>query len=241
MASLEPRELEELSRFLADRGKESLFDYLELAHDADETTTDEAIATRRRWAQGQQANPKFRAEALWVIKNSKLIKRVLGEARPDYLRALAKSSASAAIEALGPFIQGILATGSLSPQSEEAIRARGAELGLDADLIAAETESWLERTGAGREQAPGSAKAVFNDWYVLLDVPDTAAAEIIEQAYRRKYRWARQLRDPQRANKLYAALDEAWRVLKTPALRERYDQERQRALQGGGSAVSPEL
>lgn len=241
MVALEPRELDELDRFLAERGVGSLFEYLELSEDADGDSTEEAIAKRRRWAQGQQANPKFRTEALWVIKNARLMRKVLGEARTAYKQALSQRTAQAAAESLGPFIQGILATGSLTPQGEDAIRAKAAELGLDRAQTDDQIRTWLERTGVQREVRGGAQPAAFHDWYALLDVPPDAPVDVIEQAYRRKYRWARQLRDTRQANQIYSHLDEAWRILKSPGNRARYDKSRKKAITQGDSVAAPEL
>lgn len=241
MVALDPRELDELDRFLSERGAGSLFEYLELSEDADGDSTEEAIARRRRWAQGQQANPKFRSEALWVIKNARLMRKVLGEARAAYKQALSQRTAQAAAESLGPFIQGILAAGSLTPQGEDAIRAKARELGLDTAQTDEQIRAWLQRTGVQREATGGARPAAFHDWYALLDVPPDAPVDTIEQAYRRKYRWARQLRDTRQANQIYAHLDEAWRILKSPGNRARYDKSRKKAIAHGDSVAAPEL
>ncbi|MCP4806781.1 MAG: J domain-containing protein, partial [Proteobacteria bacterium] len=74
--------------------------------------------------------------------------------------------------------------------------------------------------------------------YELLDVPPSASFEDIERAHRQKYRWARNLRDKQRASSIYTQLDQAWRVLKDPAHRRRYDADyarRKSAPDGGWS------
>ena len=74
---MDRRDLEQIDRFLSIVGKASLFEYFGIDPEADAATVEEALKKRRAWAQGQQANPKFRSESLWIIKNMALSKRAL--------------------------------------------------------------------------------------------------------------------------------------------------------------------
>ena len=94
----------EFDRFLAAAGMESLFDYFGLKEDADAETVANAISERRTWAQGQQSNPKFRAEALWIIKHQKLVQRTLLETRAAYLDHLNEERTRKNVQVLRLFI-----------------------------------------------------------------------------------------------------------------------------------------
>jgi len=59
--------------------------------------------------------------------------------------------------------------------------------------------------------------------YTLLGVSQTATPEQIQDAHRLLYRDARHLKNRHEAHRLYAQLDEAWRVLGDPELRAEYD------------------
>ncbi|MCP4920159.1 MAG: hypothetical protein GY913_24925 [Proteobacteria bacterium] len=188
-----------------------------------------AIKKRRGWAQGQQANPKYRNEALWLIKNNALIRRTLVDGRDAYLAEIASRSTSRSLEVLSLFIKGTLAGGMLTPDAENAILKQGKTMGLQEAAIRERIELLLQKTGARRqsadeaEDAPTSTKAPFRDYYELLEVPPTATLDEIEAQHRAKYRWARSLKDKDRVTQLYADLDEAWRILKAPMRRARYD------------------
>ena len=67
-------------------------------------------------------------------------------------------------------------------------------------------------------------------WQAQPHLPHIATVQAtLEAAYRRRYRWARQLRDTEHSSRVYAKLDEAWRTLKDPKQRSAYDEERRQA------------
>lgn len=74
---MDARELEEIDRFLRDVGKPDLYAYYELGPLSGPSDVDAALRKRRAWAQGQQANPKHRTEALFLIKQNGLLRRAL--------------------------------------------------------------------------------------------------------------------------------------------------------------------
>ena len=78
------------------RSKPGLYAYLDIDPSADRETITHALQVRRSWAQGQQANPKYRQEALWVIKNIGLLKEALiAGPRPTRVTSLDVMSAQA--------------------------------------------------------------------------------------------------------------------------------------------------
>ncbi|MFT5587676.1 MAG: hypothetical protein ACI9VR_005289, partial [Cognaticolwellia sp.] len=90
---MDSRDLEQIESFLGMVGKPSLFVYYDIRHESPDAGVEAAIKKRRSWAQGQQANPKFRAEALWLIKNNALIRRTLLQERESYLVYVASTAA----------------------------------------------------------------------------------------------------------------------------------------------------
>ncbi len=226
---MDRRDLEQIDTFLGMVGKASLFDYYGLSSTAGSSEVETAIKKRRGWAQGQQANPKYRNEALWLIKNNSLIRRTMVEDKSAYLAEISDRSLSRNLEVLSLFIKGTLAGGMLTPDAEQAIVKQGRTMGLANESIQERIEHLLEKTGARRQRteevadAPTNTSAPFRDFYALLDIPPTATIDEIEAAHRAKYRWARSLKDKARVTDLYADLDEAWRVLKDPQRRTEYD------------------
>ena len=221
---MEARDLELIDSFLAQVAKKSLLDYYGLDDTAPNPAAEAAIKKRRGWAQGQQANPKYRSEAMWLIKHNGLVRRALLDDRKSYLQHANSKHVDAGLEKLTPFIEGALAAGTLSESAEQAVRRKAESLGLPDHLVTAHIEKLLANAGASRAGAPPTDSGEeFVDYYELLDVPPSASFEDIERAHRQKCRWARNLRDKQRASTIYAQLDQAWRVLKDPAHRRRYD------------------
>ena len=232
-------DIDDIAKFLASVGKSTLFEYFGAAEDASDDDVTDAIQKRRAWAQGQQSNPKFRQEALWVIKNVRRSKAALITNRAAYLDAVRGESRDQGVEVLRVYLMGALATGVLSSRSESSAREKGRELGLDDATISATIDTMLAEHRArraagaetGKETGAGSRDAgAFVDHYAVLEVDDDADMAALERAYRERYRWARQLDDSRRAADMYARLDEAWRVLKDLPTRARYDAERQARL-----------
>ena len=230
---MDPRSLDEIHRFTASVEQPDLFEYLDLEKDADKDTVLHAIQVRRSWAQGQQANPKFRQEALWVIKNISLITSALTTEADAYTKDLRQRIEQEKLETLSIFINGMLAQGELTAAAEEAIQQQGEALGLvESTVIRRIGEILAEQDAKSFEvDEPPAIGGVAEldqetDLYAILDTPPDSDPDTLEQAYRKRYRWARQLQDRNKSSRVYALLDEAWRVLKDPEKRAEYDQER---------------
>ena len=229
---MDSKSLDEIHRFTASVEQPDLFVYLDLETDADKSAVLHAIQVRRSWAQGQQANPKFRHEALWVIKNIKLITSALTSERSSYQRDLARRDEQEKLETLSIFIHGTLADGELTARGEEAIQQQGEALGLPESTVIRRIGEILAEQDARTFDTEMAVQEVHlgldetTDLYNILDTPPDSDQAALEQAYRDRYRWARQLQNRDKSSQVYALLDEAWRVLKDPEKRAVYDQER---------------
>lgn len=223
---MDAKALDDIHRFLLSVEKQDLFEYLDVEPEADDATITHALQKRRSWAQGQQANPKFRIEALWLIKNIEALKTALISERSAYLKEVVQRGEEKKLETLSVFIKGTLADGDLTARGEEAIRLEGEQLGLAEAVIIRRVGEILAERDAGTISSP-DADVELTDLYEILDTPADSDPKVLEEAYRARYRWARQLRDPNKSSKIYAQLDEAWRVLKDPERRALYDSERE--------------
>lgn len=226
---METREFEAIDQFLnlASVGKADLWDYYGVGADASVDALDEVIKKRRTWAQGQQSNPKYRPEALWLIKNMALVRRALIEERDAYQDELDRRAQQRNQEKLDVFIEGTLADGKFNSAKEIAIREQGARLGLPDAVVTARIQHARANAGTLRSSGdlPPTPEGVV-DYYELLEVPADVGPEALEEAYRGRYRWARSLTDTRKASEIYEQLDEAWRVLKDPERRAEYDERR---------------
>lgn len=81
---MEQKDLDEIHKFLALVGRAELYEYYAISPTASDAQVDEVITKRRKWAQGQQSNPKYKQEALFLIKNYALVRRVLLEEGAAY-------------------------------------------------------------------------------------------------------------------------------------------------------------
>jgi hypothetical protein len=241
---MERRDLDEITRFLTSVGKPSLFAYYGASEATDAVEMEALIKKRRAWAQGQQANPKFKEEALFLIKNNKLLRGALLEDREAYVASLRDADSARALHEIEAYIRGAIAGGVLTQQGETAVQQQGRTLGASESAIRARIDFVLAATGARRAD-PGadddgvSPETSAIDFYALLDLPSHATLPQIEAAYRAKYRWARSLKDLARSAEVLLQLDDAWRVLAEPSRRRRYDE--LRAAMAPAPAFSPPL
>ena len=238
--------LDEIHRFTASVEKPDLYAYLDIDPSADRETITHALQVRRSWAQGQQANPKYRQEALWVIKNIGLLKEALIAEASAYKSDLAGRDERAKLDTLSMFIKGTLADGELTARGEEAIQKQAKEMGLPESLVIRrigeilaeqDAQAMTVETPTKSPVSPVNLEGV-DDLYAILDTPPDSDPATLEAAYRRRYRWARQLRDTEQSSRVYAKLDEAWRTLKDPEQRAAYDEERRQATDAGADAAS---
>ena len=238
---MDSRDLEQIDAFLSEVGQASLLEY----YGVQTTMSPQDIATRikskRTWAQAQQANPKFRAEALWLIKNNKLVHRILGAELQAYSEAVSSKERDRKLEMLDLFVQGSLVHGKLSNTAEGAIRRQATELGLSEPEVSRYLEEKLEQVShispGDADILPPASEPEEADYYEVLKVSPDATVEEIEQAYRARYRWARSLKDLQRANAIYSQLDEACQHLASPEKRKAYDARRADASPAPGTTA----
>jgi hypothetical protein len=226
---MDRRDLDEIERFLTSVGRATLFAYYDVPIELGGAEADAVVKKRRAWAQGQQSNPKFKSEALFLIKNNSLLRRVFVEQLEDYREHVRGDSASRNLEVLSLFIRGSLSAGELTPQAEAAILHQGRQLELSEVAVARRIEELLAETGlsrSGLEPDDLSAEATSVDYYMMLGIPVSAPTSAIEEAYRSRYRWARNLKDLKRSADVLEKLDEAWRILSDPKRRARYDERR---------------
>jgi hypothetical protein len=144
---MDPKELKEIDKFLTLTGAVDLFAYMGLPPTADADMADLAIQDRREWAQTQQANPKYRNEALWVIRNSAIVRKALVQDVAAYRAHTSKRSLEPRLRQLEDFIQGVLSGGGLTPKATEAIRKKGQALGVPPETLTQRLDALLEARG----------------------------------------------------------------------------------------------
>ncbi len=224
---MDRRELEEIDRFLASVGQASLLAYYGIAESSSPGDVEAFVKKRRAWAQGQQSNPKYKVEALFLIKQNALVRKALLEEPDAYRTHLRSNHMERNVESLRTYIRGTISAGSLPAAAEAAIRKQGRELDLPDALVGQQIEEALNAAGVRRQQdaEPTPAPSTV-DFYDVLQVDPFCGNERLEQAYRARYRWARNLNDLALSADMLNKLDQAWTVLRDPERRSRYDARR---------------
>ncbi len=239
MNQMDRTDLEEIQRFLAMMvGQPDLYTYLKIDFNCETEDIENAVRRRRSWAQGQQANPKYRNEALWIIKNIQLMRAALIEYRDEYLEELRTQRETEALEALTRFTLKRLKEGILPQQDEASVYAKGEELGLSSDLVRHRIDAIESVEAQGLITHADEDDAPADNHYATLGAAPGDDLDTLESAYRERYRWARNLRDTEESSRIYADLDEAWRVLKDPDRRAEYDADQGYGASSEESATS---
>ena len=231
---MDRRDLDEIERFLTLVGRPSLFAYYGLEPSTPIDALDEAVKKKRAWAQGQQSNPKYKSEALFLIKSNSVVRRVFLDQLDEYREHVRDDTAGRNLDVLALYIRGTLASRILTHQTEAAIRHQGRQLELSDAAVSRLLEELLVETGSTRADAGSddvTAEATAIDHYAILGVATNAQPPAIEEAYRNRYRWARSLKDLKRSAEVLQALDDAWRMLSDPKRRMRYDERRLEMLE----------
>ncbi|GDX81226.1 hypothetical protein LBMAG42_30370 [Deltaproteobacteria bacterium] len=225
MGGMERRDLEEIERFVASLGHRTPLAYYGLSEDASPEAIDSAIKKRRTWAQGQQANPKYRTEALFLIKSNANLRKLLVDERELYHETF--SGVDQKLAELNAFVTTTLQGSGWNSTAEATIRVVGARLELDEAVVEARIQAIARELNLVREGDSDLAELAGTDIYALLEVAPSATAAELEAAYRARYRWARTLKDLQKSAQILASLDAAWRIVRDPERRVAYDAQRE--------------
>lgn len=121
--------LEVAATFCALVGVPDLLAYLGAAEHDDATAVRARLKARRRFMQGMQNNPKYKEEAVFLIRHFQALDSVLGDL-PTYLDDARGRAESDHIPAIELSIREALAGGPINDAAERSLRAAAAELGV---------------------------------------------------------------------------------------------------------------
>ena len=216
-----PEELLEIDRFLLSTGKENLYDYLGTEPAASTEERETAITSKRKWAQGQQSNPKYKQEAVWFIRHLALCQEAVLHQADNYLAHVRAKEDAHKLESLSKFIAGVVSQGPIGVGGIQVILEHGLRVGLFVDQIQhLLARQMLEH---GVERLSGHDPNFVNH-YAELSVTRNATHAEIEHAYRTKYDEVRTQRDSSEATAAVRTLDQAWDILGTPHARTAFDE-----------------
>jgi len=232
---MNPRHLELADEFCKLVGQAHLIEYLGLDEGASPDEARQSLRKRRKYMQGMQSNPKYKGEALFLIKNFAALDAVLADPH-HYLEAVSHQQESAHLPILEMTIRTVLKGRSLSLEQEQYLQHQAQELGLSERTFEDTLTRLAAQAGIPRPSEEGEARrrveeddvlpdenVEITDHYGLLGLNTGSSREKIYDAYRARYRTVRAMADRERAEMLYKRLDRAWQVLSDPASRETYD------------------
>lgn len=126
---MDPRHLELAAELGQLSGKRDLIEYLDLGPDATASEAKAALRARRKRMQGMQANPKFRREAVFLIKHTASLEQLLNDL-DGYRQAAVESHEATQVPILEIAIRGALAGGPLTPAQRGHVHEMARRLGI---------------------------------------------------------------------------------------------------------------
>jgi len=225
---MESRDIETAAEFCKLVGKTSLLDYLSL--EGGIATPDEAreqLKARRKYLQGMQSNPKFKAEALSLIKSYATLDRVLSDLEV-YRKHLNLAQESENLPIVEMTIRTMLRGGQASADQITFLETQAKSLGVSGYTF----RELLARLTIEANFAPNPLESIEpaydEDFYQLLGVSPFASRDDVYNAYRQRHEEARALSDRGAATRLLVRLDKAWKILGDATQRNMYDMSRTR-------------
>lgn len=210
-------------------GAPDLLEYLQVDQEVDPADAQEKLKARRKYMQGMQSNPKYRKEALFLIKHFKELSEALADPKAYELDALRRAE-SVHLPILEMTVKGVLAGGALSPDQEAYLQRNAHELGVSDATFEALIErlcreAGVKRVSGARSLTPTTAppiRPVGDDFYRLLGIERGAPLPEIRAAYEQQMAAARSRAATPEIEALIVRLDLAWSVLSDPRAREKY-------------------
>ncbi len=222
---MDPRHLDLAAEFCELVGKPNLLAYLGLPEGASPEAAQKKLRARRKYMQGMQSNPKYRAEAIFLIKNFAALNAVLANPIP-YLEDARRRAESQHIPILEMTIKGVLAGGSLNYDQEDYLRRNAIEIGVSEATF----EELLDRLAREAKVPRATDRLTITpeefrttDFYQVLGVPRHASRDEIYARYRARAEEAKRLPDPARRSALRTEIEKAWKVLSDEKSRREYD------------------
>ncbi|MCB9697825.1 MAG: DnaJ domain-containing protein [Alphaproteobacteria bacterium] len=209
-------------------GAPNLLVYLGMDENGDPQEARSRLKSRRRFMQGMQGNPKYKKEALLLIKHFSNLNEVLADPA-TYLADARRRSESEHLPVIEMTVRGVLAAGGLTPDQEEYLHRNALELGVTEQtfrelLVRVATELGVPmRGGKDPTPAPPPPRDTPVDLYSLLGVSPSANEDDIRIAYQRRMEDIAKMVDQEEASQLRKRVDIAQKVLSNDSARRHYD------------------
>ncbi len=220
---MDPRSYELAAEFCSLIGATSLLAYLEIDGSTSADDARAKLKKRRKYMQGMQGNPKYKQEALFLIKHFRPLNDVLGDI-PAYVSQLQRQAESEHLPVIEMTIRGVLAAGGLNQEQRDFLQHNAAQLGMseatfDELLRRLALEAGVPLQGGLPTPIPAPGRQSGTDLYAILGIDNHASVEQIDEAYA-----ARRATVPGDQTDMLRKLDIARKVLSNEVARMQYDQ-----------------
>jgi len=222
---MDPRTLDLAAEFCSLVGSPDLVAYLGADPSDDPASVRAKLKKRRKYMQGMQGNPKYKKEALFLIKHFGALNDALGDL-PTYLADTRQRSESEHLPVLEMTIRGVLAGGGLSREQEQFLRHNAVQLGVseatfEEILRRLAREAGVPLVGGLPTPPPAPVRGQATDLYAILGVDQGATESDIAVAYQQKRTEAEV--SGKATPDVIRKLDIARKVLTNEAARQQYD------------------
>src|SRR5690606_1765364 len=130
--------------------------YLGVPEDTASGEARQKLKARRKYMQGMQGNPKYKQEALYLIKHFAALDAVLSDPAA-YLTDARRRAESVHLPILEMTVRGVLAGGNLTAEQEEYLRRNAVELGVSEPTFDALLDRLTREMGVARPAAAQKA------------------------------------------------------------------------------------
>lgn len=208
------KNLEVAHRFAELVGAPNLMEYLGLDPSASGDEVRAKLKERRKYMQGMQSNPKYKTQALFLIKNFGALDSVLTNPLA-YLDDARRRQESEHLPVLEMTIKGVLKGGALNQDQVDFLGHQAKELGISEQTFQETLERVSAELGVAAPLPELSEDEKSSNHYAVLGVRSQVGRDIIYNAYRDVYRQAKNTPEPAAARHMMEAADQAWKVLST--------------------------
>lgn len=132
----------EIREFLRLVGAPDLFAWLGITWSASQHARSEALKKRRKWAQGQQSNPKHGSAARWVIRHQAELQRLLVDKPETYRLMLAEELRAQGEHRLKELVDSFGTDDVLSEDELRIVERYAWRQGLEAEHTRELLEAW---------------------------------------------------------------------------------------------------
>lgn len=213
-------------------GVSDLLAYLGLDESADPAEIRIQLKARRKFMQGMQSNPKYKREALFLIKNFSSLNDVLADL-PAYLGDARRRAESEHLPVIEMTMRGVLASGTVTDEQLAYLKRNASELGMSEQTFEELFERVSLEFGVSSDAYTPRAAVPLGitpppdgspvDLYQLLGISASANEDDVRIAYHKRLEELDNTNNVVEQEAMRRRIEIARKVLENEAARRHYD------------------